>query len=107
MTYRQLAAEFFYGCFQAGLCVELFVCKMIGDTFGWVSKKFEFLCQDGMQQMARLRSEPSLLESTPPAQWPRRVVHSWEKLSRVTGETPPRTDARGTFPPPAPRGSAA
>ncbi len=58
MTYKQIAAEFFFGCFQAALCVELFICKLLRDSFGWASKKFEFLCQDGMNQMARLRNEP-------------------------------------------------
>lgn len=57
MTYKQIAAEFLYGCFQAALCLELLVCRLMRDTFGWVSGRFEVLCQDGMKQMARLRGE--------------------------------------------------
>ena len=108
MTYKQIGAEFFYGCLQAVLCVELLICKLIRDSFGWVSKKFEFLCQDGMKQIARLRDEPSGI-SRPSAFWPRQatVVRSWDKLASATAGTLPRTDATSTFRPPAPRGSAA
>jgi hypothetical protein len=64
MNYRQIAAEFFYGLFRAGLCVELLICKLFHDLFGWIAERFANLCIEGMQQMARLRGEPSL--TSPP-----------------------------------------
>ena len=64
MSYKQIAAEFFYGCFRAGLSVELLICKMFQDLFGSIAARFESLCIEGMKQMARLRGEP-LLTSLP------------------------------------------
>ncbi len=60
MTYKQIVAEFFYSGFRAGLCVEVFICQIFSDTFGWISRRFARFCEDGMRQMARLRSDRPL-----------------------------------------------
>lgn len=59
MTYRQIAAEFLYGCFRAGLCVELLICKLFHDLFGWIAETFKSLCIEGMSQLTRLPGERS------------------------------------------------
>lgn len=76
MTYKQIAAEFLYGCFRAGLCVELLICKLFHDLFGWIAERFESLCVEGMRQMAQLREDSSLRRRIlrPPVVWPRRMV---------------------------------
>lgn len=74
MSYKQIAAEFFYGCFRAGLSIELLICKMFQDLFGSIAAKFESLCIEGMKQMARLRAEP--LTTSPPEdaqEWMREI----------------------------------
>ncbi len=60
MTYRHIAAEFLYGCFRAGLCVELLICKLFHDFFGWIAERFKSLCVEGLSQLSRLRGEPGV-----------------------------------------------
>ena len=59
MTYRQIAAEFLYGCFRAGLSVELLICKLFHDLFGWIAERFRSLCIEGMKQLTHLPGDRS------------------------------------------------
>jgi len=74
MTYRQIAAEFLYGCFRAGLCVELLICKLLHDLFGWIAERFQSLCIEGIRQLTRLPGERSVtLPPEHPQEWMRDI----------------------------------
>lgn len=65
MSYFEVAAEFLYSCFRAGLCIELFVVKLIRDLFAHLTARLDEWCESGFNQLAHLawRSparEPSL-----------------------------------------------
>lgn len=54
MSYFEVAAEFLYSCFRAGLCVELFVVKLIRDLFAHLTARLDEWCESGLNQLAHL-----------------------------------------------------
>ncbi len=89
MTYRYIVAEFLYGCFRAGLCVELLICKLFHDLFGSIAKKFENLCIEGLKQMDRLQTEPSLASASEYTQeWVRDVRARIGRFPVVQAQNP-------------------
>jgi len=90
MTYRQIAAEFLYGCFRAGLCVELLICKLFHDLFGWIADRFKSLCVEGLSQLARLRGESLTSPSEYTQEWMRDIGARAGRFPVVQAQNPRR-----------------
>jgi len=62
MSYLELGAEFLNSCFRAGLCIELFVVKLIRDLFAHLATTLDEWCQSGLKQLAHLAGRSPALE---------------------------------------------
>jgi len=65
MNYSEVVAEFLYGCFKVGLCVELFVVKLVRDLFAYVVHGLDAWCESGTSQMALLAGRSAARASLP------------------------------------------